>query len=96
MACSLSYLHHLPCHPLTDLLGLLIARIEDAPLGDVLERRIFGPLGMRDTGFTVPREKRVRRAGTYGFDAASRLMAQKYLQADFCRLETVCKELKIV
>src|SRR6478736_3599381 len=35
----------------TDLLGLLIARIEDAPLGDVLARRIFGPLGMKDTGF---------------------------------------------
>ena len=29
----------------TDLLGLLIARIEGAPLGDVLQRRIFGPLG---------------------------------------------------
>ena len=61
----------------TDLLGLLIARIEDAPLGDVLERRIFGPLGMKDTGFAVPREKRVRRAGTYGFDAAGRLMAKQ-------------------
>jgi CubicO group peptidase (beta-lactamase class C family) len=52
----------------TDLLGLLIARIEDAPLGDVLERRIFGPLGMQDTGFIVPREKRHRRAALYGFD----------------------------
>ncbi len=30
----------------TDLLGLLIARMEDAPLGDVLQRRIFDPLGM--------------------------------------------------
>ena len=57
----------------TDLLGLLIARIEDAPLGDVLERRIFGPLGMKDTGFTVPREKRDRRAGMYGFDEKGRL-----------------------
>ncbi|HEU4323762.1 MAG TPA: serine hydrolase domain-containing protein [Roseiflexaceae bacterium] len=57
----------------TDLLGLIIARIEDAPLGDVLERRIFGPLGMTDTGFTVPREKRDRRAGPYGFDEAGRL-----------------------
>src|SRR5688572_12437535 len=54
----------------TDLLGLLIARIEDAPLGEVLERRIFAPLGMKDTGFTVPREKLGRRAGTYGFDEA--------------------------
>jgi CubicO group peptidase (beta-lactamase class C family) len=52
----------------TDLLGLLIARIEDAPLGDVLERRIFGPLGMKDTGFIVRREKRHRRAAMYGFD----------------------------
>jgi CubicO group peptidase (beta-lactamase class C family) len=58
----------------TDLLGLLIARIEDAPLGDVLERRIFGPLGMKDTGFTVPTEKRDRRAGMYGFNEAGRLV----------------------
>ena len=28
----------------TDLLGLLIARMEDAPLGDVLARRIDRPL----------------------------------------------------
>jgi len=60
----------------TDLLGLLIARIEDAPLGDVLERRIFGPLGMCDTGFTVPREKADRRAQLYGFDQAGRLSAR--------------------
>ena len=52
----------------TDLLGFLIARLEDAPLGRVLERRIFTPLGMRDTGFVVPREKRTRRAGLCGFD----------------------------
>jgi len=47
----------------TDLLGLLLARIEDAPLGELLKRRIFDPLGMKDTGFTVPQEKRNRRAG---------------------------------
>jgi CubicO group peptidase (beta-lactamase class C family) len=60
----------------TDLLGLLVARIEDAPLGDVLERRIFRSLGMTDTGFTVPREKACRRAGLYGFDASGRLAAR--------------------
>lgn len=58
----------------TDLLGLLIARIEDAPLGDVLDRRIFGPLGMKDTGFTVPPEKAGRRAKMYGFDDAGCLI----------------------
>ena len=57
----------------TDLLGLLIARIEDAPLGDVLERRIFGPLGMKDTGFIVAREKRHRRSALYGFDGKGAL-----------------------
>ncbi len=61
----------------TDLLGLLIARMEDAPLGDVLERRIFGPLGMKDTGFTVPPTKAGRRAGLYGFDAAGRLTPRR-------------------
>ena len=58
----------------TDLLGLLLARIEDAPLGDILKRRIFDPLGMKDTGFTVPQGKRNRRAGMYGFDKAGLLI----------------------
>lgn len=57
----------------TDLLGLLIARIEDAPLGDVFQRRLFEPLGMADTGFVVPREQRARRSRAYGFDAEARL-----------------------
>lgn len=57
----------------TDLLGLLIARIEQTPLGDVLKRRIFDPLGMHDTSFTVPFEKQHRRAGAYGFDDAGHL-----------------------
>jgi CubicO group peptidase (beta-lactamase class C family) len=57
----------------TDLLGLLIARIEGAPLGEVLKLRIFDPLGMKDTSFLVPREKRARRAAAYGFDEEGRL-----------------------
>lgn len=57
----------------TDLLGFLIARMEDAPLGEVLKRRIFDPLGMNDTGFTVPVEKQARCAAPHGFDEAGRL-----------------------
>jgi len=52
----------------TDLLGFLIARLEGEPLGQVLARRLFAPLGMRDTGFAVPHEKRDRRAALCGFD----------------------------
>jgi CubicO group peptidase (beta-lactamase class C family) len=56
-----------------DLLGFIIARVEGVSLGEVLEQRVFTPLGMRDTGFIVPREKRTRRAGLCGFDAEGHL-----------------------
>jgi CubicO group peptidase (beta-lactamase class C family) len=52
----------------TDLLGLLVSRIEGAPPGEVFARRVFAPLGMKDTGFIVPREKWHRRSALYGFD----------------------------
>jgi CubicO group peptidase (beta-lactamase class C family) len=61
----------------TDLLGFLMERIEEAPLGEILQRRIFAPLGMKDTGFSVPVGKRNRRAGPCGFDADGRLSALK-------------------
>jgi len=57
----------------TDLLGLLIARMEGAPLGDVMQRRLFEPLGMTDTGFVVPSGRRRRCATLYGFDDDGRL-----------------------
>src|SRR3546814_14179397 len=35
----------------TDVLGAVIERIEGKPFAQVLQDRIFGPLGMVDTGF---------------------------------------------
>ena len=58
----------------TDLLGFLIGRIESVPLGVLLEQRIFGPLGMKDTGFFVPPDKRHRAAAAYGFDENGKLV----------------------
>jgi CubicO group peptidase (beta-lactamase class C family) len=58
----------------TDLLGLLLQRIGDAPLADLFQRRIFGPLNLADTGFTVPSANSHRKAGLVGFDAAGKLM----------------------
>jgi CubicO group peptidase (beta-lactamase class C family) len=37
-----------------DVLGVLVARAADQPLDTVLRERVFTPLGMRDTGFSVP------------------------------------------
>jgi len=57
----------------TDLLGFLLARIEGTTLGAVLRQRLLKPLGMHDTDFNVPHDKRHRRAALTGFDAAGRL-----------------------
>jgi CubicO group peptidase (beta-lactamase class C family) len=57
----------------TDLRGLLLSRIEGVPLGEIFERRLFAPLGMKDTAFIVPRGKWRRRSLLYGFDDEGRL-----------------------
>jgi CubicO group peptidase (beta-lactamase class C family) len=49
----------------TEVLGFLVARVEGKPLGQVLKDRIFGPLGMHDTDFWCPPEKRGRMAKLY-------------------------------
>lgn len=54
----------------TDVLGFLLERIEGKRLQAVFEERIFGPLGMKDTNFWVPPEKRDRLATMYSFDGA--------------------------
>jgi len=57
----------------SDVLGFLLARIEGTMLGAVLRQRVFDPLGMHDTHFVVPHDKRHRRAALTGFDGAGRL-----------------------
>ncbi len=48
-----------------DVLGVLIARAADQPLETFLRERIFEPLGMKDTGFSVPPGKLDRLAASY-------------------------------
>ncbi len=56
-----------------DVLGYLIEVITDEPLDAFLEQRIFQPLGMKDTGFHVPREKIGRFAAMYGLSDTGNL-----------------------
>lgn len=49
----------------SDILGVLMARATGMSLGDVLQERIFDPLGMKDTAFSVPASKIDRLAGSY-------------------------------
>ena len=52
----------------TDVLGFLVGRIAGMPFEDFLQQRIFGPLGMVDTDFWCPPEKRERMARLYRVD----------------------------
>ncbi|XUM22599.1 serine hydrolase domain-containing protein [Bradyrhizobium oligotrophicum S58] len=60
----------------TDVLGFLIGRVEGKPLRQVLQERIFTPLGMVDTDFWLPRAKRDRLASLYGYDEAAGRLAK--------------------
>ena len=55
----------------SDVLGVLIARACGQPFELFLRERLFGPLGMKDTGFSVPAAKLDRLATSYTTDATS-------------------------
>lgn len=52
-------------HTCSDLQGVLIARVTGRTLPEFLTERLFEPLGMADTGFTVPAGKRDRFTSYY-------------------------------
>lgn len=52
----------------TDVLGIALSRIEGKPLASVLAERVFGPIGMADTGFFISPDKRGRCATMYRLD----------------------------
>jgi CubicO group peptidase (beta-lactamase class C family) len=49
----------------SDVAGVLIVRASGYPLETFLRERIFDPLGMKDTSFSVPSSKRERFATSY-------------------------------
>ncbi|NJM42434.1 MAG: beta-lactamase family protein [Anaerolineae bacterium] len=50
------------------VLGVLIARVTSQPLDVFFRERIFAPLGMKDTGFSVPHEQLHRLPACYEAD----------------------------
>lgn len=51
-----------------DLLGALVARVTGQPFDTFLQDRVFGPLGMKDTGFSVPADQIDRLPPLYAPD----------------------------
>ena len=56
----------------TDVLGRVVEAISGMALGEFLQARLFTPLGMTDTTFLVPQDKRDRLAQPYAFDPATK------------------------
>ena len=60
----------------TDVVGYLVQKLCGKPLGEVLQQRIFGPLKMVDTGFSVREDQRSRFTACYEVGAQGRLSLQ--------------------
>ena len=58
----------------TDILGAVIEKVSGERLDVFFQQKILGPLGMVDTGFWVPPEKRARLASIYIRDANGTLI----------------------
>jgi CubicO group peptidase (beta-lactamase class C family) len=55
----------------SDLLGVLVARVSGQSFPAFLQERVFGPLGMTDTGFHVPDDQISRLPALYAPDPSS-------------------------
>ena len=55
----------------TDVLGRVVEVVSGLPLGEHLKREVFDPLGMADTGFTVPPAEHARIAEPFATDPDS-------------------------
>jgi CubicO group peptidase (beta-lactamase class C family) len=67
-----------------DIQGYIVEKLSGQSLPDFMQQHIFGPLGMEDTGFFVPKEKRNRFATLYREDPKGELIvdATRGLTAD--------------
>lgn len=52
----------------TDILGCIVEKASGMPLDEFIRSHITAPLGMKDTYFFLPPEKRARLAAVYGSD----------------------------
>jgi CubicO group peptidase (beta-lactamase class C family) len=58
-----------------DIQGYIVEKLSGQSLPDFMQQHIFGPLGMKDTGFFVPKDKRNRFATLYAGDPKGELVA---------------------
>ena len=72
-----------------DIQGHIIEKLSGQSFGEFLQTRLFGPLGMVDTGFYVPEEDYDRLSEVYGFDPESGAMVPVPFPSVQFRKETI-------
>jgi len=72
-----------------DVLGLIVEAVSGKPLAAFLQERLWTPLGMVDTGFSVPEAKKARHAQAFANDPRNG-KPQFVLQADGKPLKFDC------
>lgn len=61
--------------PCVDIQGYIIQKITSQPVEEFLEKRIFAPLGMVDSGFVLPASKLERLVANHKYDENGKLVA---------------------
>src|SRR5271167_4285243 len=61
-----------------DWCGLIVEQIRGKRLGEVLQERVFAPLGMTDTGFALSPSMGARLAGIHARDADGSLTPMNF------------------
>ena len=69
-----------------DIQGYLVEKLSGKTFPEFLRTRIFDPLGMVDTGFSVPAEKISRVATIYSWDRAKSALAPEPLDPNISKL----------
>jgi CubicO group peptidase (beta-lactamase class C family) len=59
-----------------DVMGVLVTRVSGRSFGTFLRERLFDPLGMKDTAFSVPASKLDRLPGVYVFNHESKKLEE--------------------
>ncbi|MDA1018268.1 MAG: serine hydrolase [Planctomycetota bacterium] len=67
----------------TDLLGRLVEVWSGKSLGEYMQEAVFTPLDMKDTGFSIPEEKRDRFASCHTFYQGKLAIIDKAATSDF-------------
>jgi len=60
----------------TDILGAVVEKVSGMKFSDFLEKRIFAPLGMKDSAFALPKEKHARVALVHVMEPSGKLGTQ--------------------